>query len=518
MSISLKNACFNIWKSNLERKGIKPTFMPIFTRYIGVENAAEYNDILKTFVSQMEQKKSFSVYFDGEIPLQVDFKIMNYVKNELRTMDVQNIGSQDIVLFNDENWNKMFLESLQYVVRKAIAQENFANDKVRDNFILSMILWTYSYIRPMQFELDVNPKCLYYGDVERFEMYFLIMLYRMTFDVIVINPARDAEWDSVDTDKLSKLHTNKQIVPIESLKRKTESAQILQYTESLTVQLEREVESELFNGTGIYRPWQFRDGNVKPVFIRSTIIDLLNNYHEPARVRSGFKTEGMNVFIPCYFFQIDGEYDNKKEYSKLLDTLCGKKSNVLVLKNGGLIAEPLDSDSILKLSFCRLADETFSMDKIKELDFYRFSSYKEEVQNEFLDSINDMLSDNALLMNMPNKNERIEIAGMILSIRQEIIRMLDNFDYTEEIPKVVFFMEKDNVMKKEDMILTGFLHHLGFDVIILSPAGAVKLDKTIQKQRFNYIRLDSMNYDRTFGMVEKQSKGLFQRIGNLLNN
>ena len=49
MKESLKQTCFDIWNSNDIRKGVHTTFKPLFTRYIGIENNNEYNDILKTF-------------------------------------------------------------------------------------------------------------------------------------------------------------------------------------------------------------------------------------------------------------------------------------------------------------------------------------------------------------------------------------------------------------------------------------------------------------------------------------
>ena len=58
----------------------------------------------------------------------------------------------------------------------------------------------------------------------------------------------------------------------------------------MTLQFERQIENEMFTNTGVYKPWQFRDGTTSALFFNSTLIDLEMNWNEPAKVRQGFKT------------------------------------------------------------------------------------------------------------------------------------------------------------------------------------------------------------------------------------
>jgi len=49
-----------------------------------------------------------------------------------------------------------------------------------------------------------NNKCIYYGDISENDSYFLILLYRMMFDVIYINPIPDTDvFEKTDRDRLS---------------------------------------------------------------------------------------------------------------------------------------------------------------------------------------------------------------------------------------------------------------------------------------------------------------------------
>ena len=515
MSMSLKNACFDIWKTNRDRQGINSSFKPLFVRYIGVENSNEYNNILKTFVEKCRDC-DYAACFDGNIPMQAEFDLISYIGNELKTMDVYNLKNEDIVLFDkDLEWNNIFLQALDYVVNLALKQETFFNESTRNDFILKLIVWTYSYIRPMKFQSNICPKCIYYGDITKHEIYFLIMLHLMTFDVIYINPLRDEIWNEVDKVPISEVHKNSQILPIESLSEKIKNAQEIEQQESITFQLEREIENELLTNTGVYRAWQYRDGNVKHLFIKSTIIDLLNNYAEPSRVRAGFKVEGKTVTVPNYFFQIDGQYADPSEYYHLVDT-CISTPNTLVLTDRGesLIQKKLSDDAVYQLAFCTLSDGSFDINEIKKLPFYEWDKYRDSLEDFILNKINDLFRNPPFKKNL-TQDEKYKLVIDILSINHSIIKMADNFDYTDKIPKLVIFLEKEDFIEDEILYLLGFINELGFDIIIFSPSGLISIDSVFSVDRFNSARLDNMTYDTTLEAIKKKKNhktGFFGKL------
>ena len=515
MSMSLKNACFNIWKPNYERQGISSKFKPLFTRFIGVENVNEYDDILKTLVAKSDECP-YSVYFDGAIPLQAEFNIIEYVGRELQTMDVTNLKSQDICMFpNDEFRNKMFLESLDTVVNLALRQETFFNTSARNDFILKLIVWTYSYIGRMAFDNSICPKCIYYGDISKHEIYFLMMLHLMTFDILYINPLRDELWNEIETLKISELHKNTNIIQIETLAKRISNAKIIDIEESITLQLEREIENELLTNTGVYRAWQFRDGNTKKLFIKSTLIDLQNNYAEPSRVRKGFKVEGKTVTIPNFFFQIDGEHSDKTEYIKLI-TNCISTPNTLILADNGvsLIPQKVSNDQKLKLTFCLNSDGTFDINELKKMEFYQWDKYRDALEDFLLNKINELLSD-SLFKKKLTQEDKYTLVTNILSMNQEIVKMADNFDYTDKVPKIILFLENENFIEDEILYLLGYIFELGFDIIVFSPSGLISIDSVFDVNYFNSIRLDNMVYDETLEKIKKKAKtqkGLFGKL------
>lgn len=518
MAAGFKNTCFNIWKANTDRRGIRTEFRPVFQRFIGVENAGEYNNILKTFVEKFENNKNLAVYFDGEIPMEPVFGLINAVKSELPNMDITRLSAQDITIFEDAGFNSLFLNALEYSVNLALSKEGFSNDSQKHNFIMKMILWAFQHLTNIKTGINETPKCLYYGNISRHEIYFLIMLSKMGFDVIYINPLKEEHWDEIDQDKMSEKTSYNQILQIESLKAKTAGAHVIEQNESVTLQFERQMEEELFTGTGVFKPWQFRDGTTKSLFISSTLIDIKHNWNEPARVRAGFAVNGKTVTVPYFFHIIDGEHRDKNEYAELVHTTT-TSANTLVLING---TRPADGssfcitlppeDQILQIPFCYLSDGSLDIQKLKELDLYKYGRYKPEVQDFILSKINETIMDETLFARPLAKVERLALIALLLSLDDKIIRLIDGFDYVEQVPKIVIFVENDNQVLDPIIELLGFMSKVGTDIIILNPSGMFSPDSVLNRDRYNSDRLEEMNYTRTYPTIRLKKKGFFEKI------
>lgn len=513
MSIGLKNACFNIWKTTFERKGIQSEFKPLFTRFIGVENINEYNNVLKTLQIKFEQNKDNCISFDGEIPLEANFDLINSVKKELQTMNINDIEHQDIVLFADPELNSLFLRALAYSVKLAISNENFFNESQRNNFIMKLIMWTFTYLSPLKIDTHSVPKCLYYGNISKHEIYFLILLSKIDFDVLYINPLKEEFWSDIDKDGLSELHKNNQILQVETYKSRCSQGNEIQYTESSTLQFEREIQDELFTGTGVYRSWQFRDGTTKAVFVNSSIIDVDNNWNEMAKVRTGFTTQGKTVTVPYFFHLIDGEYRNLSEYSNLVHKLS-KADNTLFLLNGDLgVPAPYNNEDKFQLTFCMLSNGLLNLEEVQKLDFYKYKKYKPEVQNFILNKINETISDNSLFTNSLTKDSKLDLMMLLLNLDERIIRQIDSFDFTEYVPKLTIFLENENELKDDILYLIAFLSKVGFDIVIFNPSGLFNLSTIINPERYNSERLDTVKYDRTYDSLKlKDKKGFLNKL------
>jgi hypothetical protein len=283
----------------------------------------------------------------------------------------------------------------------------------------------------------------------------------MGFDVLYINPLKEDTtiWETIDTEKLSTLYKEKQILPVKTLKDRVSKGDIIQLNSSITLSLENQIESSLFTN-GIYKPWQFKDGYTKSLFTKGTIIDIEQNWTAPAKVRAGFKVEDKIVTIPNLFYEIEGEYKDLKEYKQLVN-FCSQSEQTFVINNGEKLIRQnsLDKDKKFELMFCFLSDGTFNKEEIKKLDFYNFSLYNDLTEDFILDKINETIKDKSLFVDQLNTNEKIiDFVWNILLLKDEIVQLIDSFDFVNDIPKLTIFLNEKTVLSKEDCYVLGFLN------------------------------------------------------------
>ena len=145
-------------------------------------------------------------------------------------------------------------------------------------------------------------------EIRKHDSYFLDLLHKMDFDVIYINPYEDTQFlPNAELIKNTIIPDNKTFI------QRVKSGTVINVIKSNTLKYEQELENQFFTN-GVYKPWQFKDGYTKSVFFNSTLIDLIHNWKEPAKVRDGFGVENKTVTVPHFFFEIEGEHKNEDEY------------------------------------------------------------------------------------------------------------------------------------------------------------------------------------------------------------
>ena len=91
----------------------------------------------------------------------------------------------------------------------------------------------------------------------------------------------------------------------------------------------------------------------------------------------------------------------------------------------------------------------------------------------------------------------------IFLLKVELIRAIDNFDFPNKVPKIFIFIEDENSLDKIDSYILGFLTKVGFDIVILTPAGTSSISSHINNHKFNSIRLDKLMYEEKWDLINK---------------
>lgn len=512
--MELINLTHSMFRKTFERTNNISEFKPYFYRFIGMDDENKYNNTLKTLQMKCAEYNTCCVIFDNDLPLIGEMELIQYIYNELGNMNIFNISNEDITIFNEPNMNHKFLLSLEYIIRLAVNNENFFNDSVRNNFITKLIVWAYSFIKDLNYDLDIAPKCIYYGNIDTHAVYFLLMLYKMDFDVIYINPLKDEIFERIDKENLSVCEKRMGITNVESFEERANKGTVLDNVETITKQIQMDVQEQLFSGTGMYMPWQFRKGYTKSVLMDGIVEDLSSYWDEAAKIRQGFKVEGNVVTVPCFFKKIDGQYRDIHEYQKLVN-ICTKSQNTLFVNSGFISDESkVNSDEIYSLMFCQLSDGSFDIEEIKKTSIYKFNKYSTEVQNLILNKFNEIIKNKDIFTNFLGKEDKLNLLVLVLSMNENIVRLIDNFDFTGYIPKVVIYLNDEDRISDSMLMLLGYLHIIGMDIVIFNPSGLLNITNTLKEDIVNISRLEEMNYTSKYKKLISIKSGFLSRILN----
>ena len=509
---NLKEQCYFLKKSNVERKDyLLNQFTPQFIRYIGIFD--EYDNIIKTLYLTAQKEPENWIFFDSGINFNVDFKnIMEaerLVRDVLRSYDKKFINSE-LILFSTKELNDVFLESLDYVIEVAneVLSKKFENENIKVNFIVSLIMQSTAYLGKMNFNTICNNKCIYYGDISENDSYFLILLYRMMFDVIYINPIPDTDvFEKTDRDRLStRVDSFERVSKKLLLKDLLETGKEIREIVSTATLVEENVQRALYNNGNMFKNWQFADGNTKSIFFNGTISDIYNTYSAEAKIREGFDVNGQVVSIPHFFMEIEGVSEDIDKYKKIFQTVvenenCNLFINSLIQKvirngreaiNGGeptIKALPAYNNFFSKVALARTQTGVFDVDKLERLDFSPLRNVRDNTLLFMLNKINETLkSDN--FRDKLTANDEVDFVLNILFMNPKIMKQIENFDFTRQIPKLALFMESGNFMDKMTAEILLFLNEIGFDIVIFAPDTKSGVSSYVKKGSYTNVRLD----------------------------
>ena len=141
--MKISDYVFDIFRSKFEREDSLGRLVPIIVKLIGVDDYETYNDILRYIVQKTENNKKTCLLFDSEIELNISIEMEHYIYSELKKLNLSELKNEDIIIFNDENKNKKFTDSL-FVLN--LLMEDNKTYKTENEKLLSLtkiILYAY---------------------------------------------------------------------------------------------------------------------------------------------------------------------------------------------------------------------------------------------------------------------------------------------------------------------------------------------------------------------------------------
>lgn len=385
-------------------------------------------------------------------------------------------------------------QQLQTLMRQAFLDVVLEEDKAVGgnlNRLLNKAVYLVAWMKRYQKDLFQNWQAPEVGVFILFgacsgdnEALFLRLLAKLPVDVLVLLPDLNAPCVLKDPALLD-LHKEHSLpmtdFPVEPSQMRVRTA---------AYQAEREMDSILYQNTGLYRAKQHQKAEAVTLQTMYEEIGLL--WDQELKYRPGFAAEGDTVTVPVLLEKICGIKDGPilpywLEIKKLVTP-----ETTLVTKlpwQTGLEANPMKPYATQFLRQGRLQRE-----KIKQHKDYPYGILRPEIQDYLLDKLQVLLDEKLIAGTYQNGTE-YTIVSTILGLPKDLLRRIQNFDFTKKNPKLIISSTTEETLSLEDSILVAFLNLVGFDILFFVPTGYQSIEKYFQKPFANEHQLGPYRYD-----------------------
>ncbi|MEF9991562.1 MAG: YceG family protein [Romboutsia sp.] len=489
-----------IFSSQSDRGNYTPSkgYLSYFYSYIGIDHEDSYNLEIFNIKNKMGSKNDI-VLFDETIPNPSDFDMINYFKGRLKLYK-SSVEDLDIDIIKSSDIN--------YKIKKAFdiflgdKELEFSNDRVKENFIIKIMSWIKTYINLIDIDKNEAAKIIFYGDIKKHEVYFLIILYLAGFDILYLNPNNKGSYIT-DKDK-EKYNINLKESNISqeevSFKERVSLGEVVDRTsirKAMTIgaQASKRISEELLNDAGFIKPWQLQNRKIKSLLLSSTIDEISIYWKQPLKLRSGFTFDNESVVIPVFFSKINGIYNDTKQYLSFVNEIKDSEDVFFISFNEDInVLSKEFTREAFNLSFLINKDGILDKKSILSDVSYSISTLNINQKTTVLEKIEEVIV-NDMFIETLSKEDIIKGLYTVLNMNKKFVHMINNFDYALVNPKLVIYMESSFVFSKEASFLMLLLSKIGFDIIILSPSGENCIENVINNSLVDIHRLDKMVYE-----------------------
>lgn len=483
---------------------IIPTY---FVRYIGVDNNVdEYRNRIFNFDKKISSLSRNYIRIDTNIRINDYSSISNKTSSiwaQFPSLGHHNLddlieylcGADVLDFIKDDSLKNLCYLGIKETLKIAFhGVDSFNTQKVK-NLIIKLVGWLKDISEKLflgyQFQSESNPKVMFYGDIKSHEALFLILLYNCGVDVIYVNSFQDDVFEGFDSYiDIGSVYTLDKVSPMDSFP----VAEVMIQKQSTAYSASEEIAKIVHNvNDGVYLPWQFEKYNPIPITLKVTYDEIGILWNEQTRIREGFKVEHSSIYIPNMFVKISGTQENINEYWNFVSTVTSAKHTMFYTK---LPFTDEDNFSLSDLSSVDTAFEnhnTLSFEKMKAHKFYKYEHLSNELQKVIFDKI-VLLINSDILSPAQSNDLKYQIVLSVLTLSEDLLKLIQNFDYSASIPKIVIYDNSEITFSLRDAITTVFLYSIGFDICVLTPTGYNNFEMYINDKFYQVLKLQNKQF------------------------
>jgi hypothetical protein len=379
-------------------------------------------------------------------------------------------------------------------------------------FLIDLIKWLRNHWEKWSEKLEVGedfPKVVWYGKLTMSQKYFLMLLMELGCDVLIFNPEGEDEFAEIDpTDTFSipyrYSHTGK-LEPFPTKKRERQSTVAYRANK----QLEKMLNDHQY---GIYKAWQFRDYLPTSITLKMTYDDVFIYAKEKAMIRPEFKIQENKVIIPVIFVKIQGVSRIRNEYWGRMQELI--KNPLAMCIRHFPFSKTTKANYYYHYQHS-MDNGELSPEKMMRGNWWRYGHLPESLQRAIAFTIK-RYCENPKLKPLKHETEedlRLFLFKQATMIPEEILQLLQKFDYPQEVPRLVLYNSETNgELSREDAALLLFLNTFGIDIILYNPAGHTDIESYIDPSYYDVHWLEEMVFNLEYQEFQPKKESLIKKI------
>lgn len=525
-------------KRNDYVSGPLPIIPAFFIRYIGVPCSsddweAEYYNNLYNLDIALKSSGLYLKFLDGipapsaEESSRIPKKLINFPYRDRCEILEQILQAGILPRVNDQlldnTIGKTFVDSVILFAEK----NNNLNTSLILNFSLKLVTWFNRYLpkllnkdlRLKGSEYEHNPTILFYGFIRSHEIYMLNAFHKMGCDVLFIHSDEDGDlpFQNFDNDQLlTQLIKNEYNLPLTTF---PEGERLIRKS-TIAYKASKEIEEVIYNEeVGFYKPWQFESFSTHPITLKTTLEELKILWREPAKLRPEFKVHNKKVYVPNLFAKINGVSEDLNSYWQDLKALSSAP-NTKLLEYVPFTKVGYTQQELYQMGYTLNEQGFFDEDKVRKSRHYKFNYLKKPLQHFLIAKINELLAAD-MFLEMVDVKFKLKILMTILTMNESLIKLIEVFDFPQEIPKVIVYDNKKYSFSEYDVILLAYFNLVGLDIVIFTPTNYMTIEQRLKPNLFDTHQLPFVKYDlaipslNSISEVPTQKPGLLSRFFKL---
>ncbi len=484
--------------------GVIPVY---FAALIGYDEEAVYNNMLLKFKEGFAGSKKQLIFIEKPLgnPTAEEIKQLGSVTRSSTSEMID-----ELALLIKLNGDPVRTALAQTELRKLLNELYTGNQTVVYNYASKLISWLYRCTQARKYSVQYEdiPVILYYGDISQSELYFLHFMSRCGFDVIYITPNKQLLDLAVDKNlgnlmQIFQLPQSKESgsYPNKSIKMKVAT---------VAYSAERELDTMLYGGdAGIFRDFQFP--NSQTVTLKTTLEEIGILWDQEARFRQGFSTSGNLVTLPNIFAKISGVKDgNVTAYWEEIRNRLTPETILRVKTEQQPQAGNMDLSAYR--SFYR--NGQIDAEKLKTSTLNRYSYLPDRIQDLLLFKLQETVDSGFIKL---SGDELVcSVLHYGLSLDKEFMKLLQSFDFTKRLPKLIWIDAVEQTFTLEECIQLVLCNLIGFDILIYTPTGYKNLETFVSPDAFEEHTMNEFLYNLEVPKFkipsETKNGGLFGKL------